>query len=837
MSENEQVLTYEQLTELVKLFYMDDNPNREEIDQILNNWYTSPSSIPTSFEIIRSSNNESLRFFAAKCLRYFIINHIDSFSEENIEDMANLFSEFILENQNRVDSADTKYIMISLADLCGIFSQLIDSAIKTFPPDIFLYILGLLAEEAEEPYYHALYNADNHISDYINQFKDIIYQYLSEAPYSSLWAQSFQRAFHFFLKPIDCIPFLDKLEIMSQDETNYSSFIKIFIDSFGLDHSDEATYEFNTLIAQIAINFAINNPNFATFIWKTIFDFDPSFILSEDKIEFSEPIIELFLESIPNFNEDEDLKNAIEKFAEILSTPFNFIKYPDDLILKHILKFIEMLINGYNEKRSQIMAICIYCVNKFNNGQFLDEIKEFIVSQPITPAVFLLYRSQLFNVSDDEKSENDNDLIFQVIDYIFELSEVPVEAFVFLRGKVIFTSLIKPYIERFIQLCLNLLEEYTTDSIESLKTLSICHTEEISPYSYDLSVTLMPILPQLNFTDQATLIIFFFNIITPADTESLGMIRDLILQTCSSMIESSDIENFKVTIHFLKRLFSDFPSSNDLIKEFMCEMLPLIFHELTPIALEHEDIIQDNLCGLILSASNCIVFPDSEDAEERQQLFLATETYSEIFEWIFTIINQFLCSGHLTVLSVLKIQPTPEIIEIISHIEPNDHHEIITELFKYFQFISNSNSEKLWCIIPFEFIINFMNSDNTDVISSLLLFFRRLNNISIEIKSEIMQNIINRSATKDWIKKNYMLYEYIKTIAVLIGGNEDVFNLYCEHMASFFPYLENVKGKFFEQLWALSKVTKNKIEIINSYGYSNNIKDDLLNIIASAIIE
>lgn len=833
MSENEE-LTIEQLTEYVESFYSQQGEDHQDINQILTNWVQSPSSITTAFEIIQSSKNKKLRFIAACCFHYFIKYNSHLFSEDNLLEMANLFGSFIMENQNRIDSEDTSNILVSLAELCGIIPQFIEESLKMFPPEIFLILIGNLTEEICDQYFRSKFDMYNQIDKIIEELRDTIYQYFLDTPFNIHWAKSFYQFFKHFGKPIYCIPFFDKIEMMTQNQDYFNFFEKIFSEAFDLSYDDDGSaFEFNTQIAQIGVPFAVNNPDHAAIIWNSMFkSTDYTFFLSEDRVEFTEPIIESFYQSIPAFYDDDTFLQTIQSFIELISTIDPLAKYPDELWIKHICAFIELLIDLYNEKRDEKMDKCIKFINSFNSqkSKYFEQIKEFIISHPLNPALFLIYCTQLFSY------DNDNELRAQIISQTFELVEIPYEALSFLKKYFHELKSNESYVQRFIQLNMDILESNADESTNTLRYLSSYYNEVLIPLKYDLSTSLFPIIPELNFSNQLNLILMFLNILSEDDLDKFEIIQNHLLQYCSSAVMTSDIKVVDIAINKMKDLYTDYMPKEDFAAshDFMRKLLPLVFHEFAPAASAEDNNIQDSLSDLILHAVNskCVDFPETEDEDERRTLLIESDMYSEIFQWLFTMMNQSLCAGHFVVLKSFMIQPFPEILNVISIIEPNENNRTIQEMIAYVRDTCNKDSNKIFSIIPISFFFSFFSSNMSGVVCCVIKFFRDIKNITNDVKQLIMQEIIQNSVTENWIKIDDIINESIKTLASLVAGDQEVFEIYVGLMTSFFDPLDPNRI-YFEKLWEYSQLKPEKIENITKMAHLNDVKADLRNIIYS----
>lgn len=831
MSENEE-LTIEQLTEFVESFYSQQGADHQDINQILTNWVQSPSSIPTAFEIIQSSQNKKMRFIAACCFHYFIKYKSDLFTEDNLLEMANLFGSFIMENQNRIDSEDTSDILVSLSELCGIIPQFIEESLKMFPPEIFLILIGNLTEEISDQYFRSKFDMNNQIDKIIDELKDTIYQYFLDTPFNIHWAKSFYQFFKHYQNPIFCIPFFDKIEMMAQDQDYFNFFEKIFAEAFDLTYDDDgSTLEFNTQIAQIGVPFAINNPEHAAIIWNSMFQsLDCTFFLSEDRVEFTEPIIESFYQSIPAFYDDDTFLQTIQSFINLISTVDPLARYPDELWIKHICVFIELLVDLYNEKRDEKMNTCINLINGFNSSKYFGQIKEFIISHPLSPALFLIYCTQLFSYA------NDYELRLQIISQTFELVEIPYEALSFLKKYFDEMKSNESYVQRFIQLDMDILESNTKESINTLRYISSLYSEVLIPLKYDLSTSLFPIIPELNFSDQLNLIIMFLNILSEDDMDKFETIQNHLLQYCSSAVMTSDTKAVDIAINNMKELYIMYSPKEGFVAshDFMRKLLPQIFHEFAPAASAEDNNIQDSLSSLISHAtdSKCVDFPETDDEDERRTLLFESDMYSEIFQWLLTMINQYLCSGHFVVFNDFKIQPFPEILNVISKIDLSENTKTIEEMFSYVRDTCNKDSTKIFSIIPISFFFGFFGSDRSAVVCCAIKFFRDIKNIANDEKQLIFQEIIQNSVTENWITTNDITDESIKTLASLVAGDQEVFEIFVGLMTSFFDPLDPNRI-YFEGLWKYSQLEPSKIENITKMAQINDVKADLRNIIYS----
>lgn len=839
MSEDEETLTIEQLTELTRLFLETKDKEHEEVDKVLRQWVETPSSIPTAFEIIQSSEIENLRFIAACCLHYFIKLKADIFSEENLLDMANLFADFIMKNKNRLDAQDTTDILVSLADICVIFPLFIEQVLKMFPPDIFLALIGMVTEEVDDINLKIKFKTSNQVDNIIEQLKDTVYQYFTETPFTKNWAKSFCQFFRTYKKAAYCIPFLERIEMMAQDQNFFNNFISIVTETFSIrdDGEDTQLYEFNTAIVQIAVPFALNNSNHAALIWKSIFGFSAFFFFSEDRIEFTNFVVESFFQSIPSFYDDDIFVPTIESFVELTyNTADQLIKYPDELWLKYILTFIGVIIDLYNEDQDKKIEGSF---NQYCNCKFVTEIQEFIISQPISPGTCLLYSSNIFSKGKATRT--------QIFDQIFQLPEIPYQAFKFIK-KYFNEIQNESYVQRFIQAILDSLDSHTNESTLTLRFLSNT-SDLLKPLTYDLSTALLPILQNFSLKDQSNLIIMFLNILSENDSDKIETIKNQVLQVCSLAIESSELDKVKKAMNFVQRIFDNFKlrkekESPSIINNFMRELLPLSFHEFAPIAT-HEDVnIQESLCNIIVAAaqSKCIVFPESKDEDERRNLLIESDPYGEILQWLFSIINQYLCSGHFKVISCFKIKPFPEVLNAISQIEPKENSTTVSEMIDYIlssyevqtevSLTITHPAEQIFSVIPVEFFYNLFNSDSRDTVCKILVFFREIKVDSIELRKSIMKEIITKYI--DWISEDIVLTDTIKTLAVLISGSEENFSLYLELMTSAFDQLE-VNGPYFTNLWKICQKSKYQIEDINKKAPLSETVNDLKCIISSNI--
>lgn len=812
-------LTIDQLTQQLNLLYSDESQKYQEIGQQISNFFISPASIPISFEIIRSSNDERLRFFAACSFRYFIFEDIKLFSQENLLEMANLFGSFIMNNQNRINSPDTKYVILSLADLCGIFTNLIDTSFKLFPPEIFLTLMGSLTCELKENKYNDKYNRDSHIEDAVSKYIDTIYQYFADTPFNILWAQSFSQLFAFFRLTKYCVPFLEKIALMTQDQLYFKSFIDFVEQAFQIDYFDEENKPqlfFHSNIAQLAINFLKANPNYASTIWSYIFDYSNSFLLSNDQIEFSEAVFQSFFDSLPLFFDDsEGFTAAVEKFTVLILTSDNedyHIFYPAELRIKNIISLINALIILYNKNGNDKVSICIILsMNRLNNCPFRDHVKQFIASQQLSPAIFLMLSSLLF-------TDKDSELLLTVFNQIFEISDVPIESLHFIKAKLLSTEFIIPHIQKLIQFCLNILDKNPEVAIGTLKTLAVHHSTYIIPYSYDLSQSLLPIIPHFTLDQQRLLIQFFFHIFTPSDLDKLMTIQNQIIQTCSVAVLSQDLNRINgVLTKLLANLYANFNQGvKQFIVDFMAQLLPVVFHEFAPISSLPP--LQDSLCQLIRNAGTekCIVFPQIEDRGQKQNELINGGMYTEIFQWLFSMMNQDLCSSHFTVLTAFQIYPFPELLQIISRIGPNENSSIIQEMLDYLKIVFQENSDDLWPLIPSDFFISFFASGRSSVDSTLLKFFRDIHIKSNDVKLHLMEAFIARIALSNFEFSSSAQIEMIKTLAVLINGDKSLYESYVQMMASAFPIIDQ-NNKYFALLWEKANLSQDKIELLKNY--------------------
>ncbi|KAK8892240.1 hypothetical protein M9Y10_029463 [Tritrichomonas musculus] len=830
MSNDENVcFTPEQLIYLINSFYSHETQNRYETEQMLSKWVQSPSSMPTAFEIIRSSSNEKLRFFAACSFHYLITNNIHYLSSENVFELVDLFISFIINNQDRIDSPDTKAILTSLANIIGLFNNIIEMLIKALPREIFLILIGILTEELSNSSFIEKFNQNRQIDLLLGQMSDLIYNFFANSSFSLHWSQSFSKFFVYYKKPIYCLPFLDKIEKMTLDRSLFQSFLSIFYESFQLDFRiDESTFIFNTNLAKIAVIFIENNPCYASDIWTTIFDYPRSFLLSNSRIEFTEPLFQSFIQNLTIFCDESYCFNKIlDSFASLISSPNNDAEfYPDELRTKHILTFIEALSFLYNERSSQRLGFSIEKVsNRFYHSKFSDDVKKYIISQQLSPGIFRLYNTQLF-------SEKDSEILNQVINSILNINEIPIEAIQFINSKIVCTDIVIPFLKQIIQLCMSMMKVYEDVSIETLKNLSDYHPQEMIHFSYDLSLSLLPFISNFQLNNQVFLILLFFNILTPDDSSKLMIIKEQILQECKEAVQSSDLTKVKNMIVFVSNLYCEFSMiENQFFVEFMTQLFPLIFHELVPISMTHNVQIQDCLCLFIKNASErCIVLPQIEDQEQKLKALIESEMYHEIFQWLFSIMSQCLCGGHFTVLTSFEIHPFNEIFQIISQIGPNDNSQIIQKMLDYIEKVYSGNSEQLWPVIHPHFFILFLNSKHLKVVISTLHFLRKIIITSNEIKMLAMQAVACKMAMIEWLKNDFLIFESIKTLCVLINQSKEMFDNYVQIMSSLLPRLD-YSDDYFQKIWDISKSNIVNIETMKYSTNFSQIKESLFNII------
>lgn len=143
--------------------------------------------------------------------------------------------------------------------------------------------------------------------------------------------------------------------------------------------------------------------------------------------------------------------------------------------------------------------------------------------------------------------------------------------------------------------------------------------------------------------------------------------------------ESSDLTQVKKVIVFLSNLYNGLSTiENQLIIDFMTKLLPSVFHVLLAVAMVPDFDLQDTLSQLTQNASlKCIDFLQTDDPQKRQKILIEGELYSEIFQWLFSMMYHYLCNLHFTVLMSFQIQPFNDILKIISQISPNDNAQIL----------------------------------------------------------------------------------------------------------------------------------------------------------------
>lgn len=577
----------------------------------------------------------------------------------------------------------------------------------------------------------------------------------------------------------------------------------------------------------MAVSFAIDQPDYACDIWSTIFDYSRRFFLNADRIEFNESLFQSFFENIPNFYEEsETFCKVLQNFTNLISSVNDDVDfYPDELRAKSILTFVSLLIHLYDQKSIQTIGCYIEkAVNRLAKTRFCDIVKQFVISQPLSSAIFLMLRTNLF-------SEIDFEFFIQILNQMFTFSEIPIESIQFIRSKLLKTEVIIPYIGQLIHFLMGTIGKHPDASIQTLKELSECHPSELTIFSHDMSQSLLPLLPHFSLDNQQRLIQLFFNIFTTDDQAKLETIKDQILLNCESAIESSDLTQVKKVIVFLSNLYHDLSAiENQLIIDFMTKLLPSVFHVLLAVATVPDFDLQDTLSQLIQNASlKCIVFPQTDDPQQRQKILIEGEMYGEIFQWLFTMMNHYLCDLHFTVLMSFQIRPFNDILKIISQIGPNDNAQVIEEMLDYISSCFSGNSDELWSLIPPQFFIVFLDSTQLAVAALILHFFRMLQINSEEVKSMILNAIISKTTNDQWYSNNSLLFDSIKTVAVFINQNKNIFDLYIQLMNSAFPKIP--QNYYFKELWRLSQENLDVIEEMKFSPRSDYIKGELQDII------
>lgn len=150
-------------------------------------------------------------------------------------------------------------------------------------------------------------------------------------------------------------------------------------------------------------------------------------------------------------------------------------------------------------------------------------------------------------------------------------------------------------------------------------------------------------------------------------------------------------------------------------------------------------------------------------------------------------------------------------------------------MLDYISSCFSGNSDDLWSLIPPQFFIVFLDSTQLTVAALILHFFRMIQINSEEVKSMILNAIISKTTNDQWYTNNSLLFDSIKTAAVFINQNKNIFDLYIKLMNFVFP--EIPQNYYFKELWRLSQENLDVIEEMKFSPRSDYIKGELQDII------
>lgn len=761
--------TIAELEKAVDLFYSKSQENPEEgkaLNDQLVAWAATPESLPIKLAIIATSHNERLRFFVAVNLYHFIDSNGKLFTQEHFGQMAQLFIHFIMNNINRIDKEDTKFVLLSLAALCGMNFSLLEQIEATFPTEVFLMLFADFTEVISNPYFKGRYSVDHNLLD---PLKPSIFEKFSQVPFNIHWAQSFQKIFHYCLCPNLCIPYLPQIEQMA--ENCIQLFTIFFDDSIKMDFSDPNVLLFDTELTVIAIEAAKLFPNFGNNIWKTIFEANRDFFIESDRIEFTENVFKCFFEQMPSLYIDANL------FYDIVSPVCTFLIdsqgiYPNELLEKYIIFLFGNIITLYNKHQSSTLGKYIKLIaNRFRfvRGSFSAVIKTYISEQPLSPCVILLYSTSLY-------SENGTEMFIAILQQLFQLEVMPDEGFELVNTQIISNNdLFSSIFPEYIQHCFQLLQRAPKTGSQILKLISVRQTAILASISKTLAELLLPVLPSLDLESQCFIILVFINIMHETkDASALQPIHTIIMITLQTHIESQDPQNILQSIHFCIKLYAEFSQLGkmDIIVEFMKALFPEIFHLLSPILLVPDINIQTGLCDFVHQAGlhECIPITTTD---------ISQAITDEVIQWILTIIQTYYIDKHFKILSLLGIKPFGPIIALISSLDSSEC-DVLSEMFTYIKTIYCGNAEELWEVIPPQFFLKFLDSSENSA-KSVQYDAKMLRDLHItndQIKLMIFQVVVMN--LKNYLSVDDNFNEIIKMILVMIDKKENLFNAFVQ---------------------------------------------------------
>ncbi|OHT09738.1 hypothetical protein TRFO_21253 [Tritrichomonas foetus] len=810
-------LTLEQLTQLVEVLYSQQE-NQELVNQvnvIINQWKLSPSAIPMSFTILSSSENFKLCFTAAVVFRFYIHFHFEKFSQENITQMYQLFLGYLIKRQN-IESPDYTSVLLSLTDLCLVIPDFIPNTVNSLPPPVlgnfFQYLIeDLSTEKTVIIKYGNFPKTDAVIKELIPE----VFKFINTQPFSENWARQLATVYQCdqAQNPKLIITYIsdyqEKINLMAQTPSCHKHFYSLFHTSLLLDPMTcEVTYHFNIQLIQFALNFASANPYFMVDILSDIFQMPHDFLYQESQIEFTSSIFEYFFANLPNFQIDNDFFQIIQSFVTLISVRDATYQYPEELRVKYIYALLTFVVESINQNRfdevgkTKLDRIITPLADSYN----IEVFGNFIFSQPQTIGLYFLLSATSFiqHIDDPKKTE--------ILNQIFLLPEIPFEALSVIF-KISSSALIKPYIQKIVQLCFSLFHSHQDLPIRILKLLSFAHTEEMSVYAFDIFKAITPILHEFSFNIQTLLMTIIFNLFGSLnDTSHFEFIQNYIFRLLNEALKTENLENISNSINFISGLYKNFNQLRfDLNHQFMTQLFPSIFEQLSPILLIPSDIIQERICLFINDAAiaKCI------------------QNYSIVLQWIETMLSNFAIGNYFSVLSILEQPPTDPILGFISKLTPNDNAQIIQEVFRYLSSIFHLVSANFFKVIPPEFLFSFLSSDQSTVV---IFTLELLGNVISESNNEMLQQsllqlIVEGFSSPFWVSYHDIQNAAFKSLAKIILRNENMKGILVNLMNAKYPTNTNDIQSFYQKLAPLSqKIDHPNINLILTMmrGYLKN---------------
>ena len=726
MAEGEiQQISQEQFVDAVSVM-RNSQPSQEEVDsakEIIELWNKQETSIGICLEMIAQSDDSILRFFAVKCIQYWIQKKFKFFPKEICPQIIELLSNQIRENSTLIDRNDFKACLIVLVDLVCIFPSYFE-IIETFDLPTQIQFLGIIFEENSQSYIVCESREIKNILQ-TQEVNDQIIGIISSTPINEAWYKIAANAESFYRNDAFIAAFLSRSEEILAGP--YFPGIISFLDE-ALGYNDQTEDE-----AAIALmNFALqccdssfeNVADYAFSILSTIFMFSDMFFSNNP--EFTPAFI---VQTFPIFatfaQKTDDFYYALSTLSCLLAKELIYSNV--EVYGPIIFELLNVLIDIFDENNDLVYCKAeeILTTLQFNNEESMKVNLLQFYEERISNLTFGVIYTAAFV---QDWMPDSNDLLNRFVQAIVGLSDIPYVALTFISktSRHIVTS------EEMAQQCLSIaLTFFESMPLESSRFIStFCNINEsyCAPFLEEIFSNISDYVPELDLSIKKYLYMAIFTLSNHYGNEveeMLSAIAEDYIDSTLSSAEGSRADLLEALNNFAYFIGSALRSTpNEFMKKFFDSFANEIFAKFTPLFQEEDDGIQSQCCKILhnICISKWVESPDA------------------ILPYLFESMSHCLTPAHFQLLgdifpcgfmTATNEGETPIVISIITSMDlcgdVNLNSSIVNYLTKIVT-VQNTSDVDFLSIFGPDFVMSLINFNHPQPLLSTLQLYSSLIN-------------------------------------------------------------------------------------------------------------